>query len=64
MALINDLKRLVARSKLFVHQEKLGKNRVEGKRDRVKIGQGGTLDPLADGVLGSFALHGIHVPIT
>ncbi|KIL69817.1 hypothetical protein M378DRAFT_157055 [Amanita muscaria Koide BX008] len=51
MALINDLKKLVAKSRLFVPEDKLGKDQKRGKRDAVKIGQGGTLDPLADGVL-------------
>ncbi|KAJ7063375.1 pseudouridylate synthase 4 [Mycena amicta] len=55
MAVINDLKKLVARSKLFVDEEKLEQSKgkrvsLRGKND-VKIGQGGTLDPLADGVL-------------
>ncbi|KAF8636588.1 hypothetical protein AX17_003399 [Amanita inopinata Kibby_2008] len=56
MSVVNDLKRLIARSKLFLHEDKLVKDRqASGKgkrgRDPVKIGQGGTLDPLADGVL-------------
>lgn len=61
MSVINDVKQLVAGSRLFVEAEKLedrrakGSNKVsrKGKRARegVKIGQGGTLDPLADGVL-------------
>ena len=56
MAVINDVKLLVARSKLFVDADKLEKSKgkkvsLRGKND-VKIGQGGTLDPLADGVLG------------
>jgi hypothetical protein len=33
-------------------KQKWKDRRGAGKRDRVKIGQGGTLDPLADGVLG------------
>jgi tRNA pseudouridine55 synthase len=60
MSVINDIKRLVNDSRLFVEAEKLGqkgnvsKAGKRGKRirDAVKIGQGGTLDPLADGVLG------------
>ncbi|KAJ8517556.1 hypothetical protein ONZ45_g5258 [Pleurotus djamor] len=56
MSIINDIKELVARSKLFVDAEKLksvSKTKKIGRRgkDIVKIGQGGTLDPLADGVL-------------
>ncbi|KAF7294867.1 Dihydrodipicolinate synthetase [Mycena indigotica] len=55
MAVINDLKNLVARSKIFVAEDQLEKSKGKkiskrGKND-VKIGQGGTLDPLADGVL-------------
>ncbi|KDR81681.1 hypothetical protein GALMADRAFT_58695 [Galerina marginata CBS 339.88] len=59
MSVVNDLQQLVARSKLFVESEKLEKikgkklDRRRGKsgREAIKIGQGGTLDPLADGVL-------------
>ena len=74
MAVVNDIKKLVSASRLFVDEklakenaEKLytrredkdeGKNKGKGKRRRgreveAKIGQGGTLDPLADGVLGT-----------
>ncbi|KAH9009693.1 pseudouridine synthase [Lactarius hengduanensis] len=53
MHVVNQLKKLVNDSRLFVHKEKLektaGKRRT--RKDNVKIGQGGTLDPLADGVL-------------
>ena len=61
MSIINDIQQLVARSKLFVDAEKLEKTKGKkvdrgrrGKqaREAIKIGQGGTLDPLADGVLG------------
>ena len=61
MSVINDIKQLVANSRLFVDAEKLEEKKRQGKskkgsrrrraRDTVKIGQGGTLDPLADGVL-------------
>jgi len=61
MSVINDIKQLVASSRLFVEAEKLGDIKRKGKnkgfqkgkraREAVKIGQGGTLDPLADGVL-------------
>jgi tRNA pseudouridine55 synthase len=62
MSVVNDIKYLVARSRLFVHADKLKEHKAKtnkvplrdrGKRPReaVKIGQGGTLDPLADGVL-------------
>ena len=58
MSVINDVKKLVASSRLFVPESVLAKQSTQkkgkGKRgsDAVKIGQGGTLDPLADGVLG------------
>lgn len=58
MSVVNDIKALVTNSRLFVEESKL-KSLDKGKRkkgrfsrDTVKIGQGGTLDPLADGVLG------------
>lgn len=61
MSVINDIKQLVASSRLFVEAEKLAEQKASGKvkisrrgkrgREPVKIGQGGTLDPLADGVL-------------
>jgi len=59
MSIVNDIQQLVARSRLFVDAGKLEKmkgkklDRRRGKagREAVKIGQGGTLDPLADGVL-------------
>lgn len=58
MAIINDVKNLINTSSLFVEQEKLaahkeGKNerpkrrKWKSNRDMAKIGQGGTLDPLA-----------------
>ncbi|KAJ6596975.1 pseudouridine synthase [Mycena vulgaris] len=55
MAVINDVKVLATRSKLFVDADKLEKGtgkkpKWRGRTD-IKIGQGGTLDPLADGVL-------------
>jgi tRNA pseudouridine55 synthase len=62
MSIVNDLQRLVARSRLFVDAEKLEKfkgskadhgRRGKHAREAIKIGQGGTLDPLADGVLGA-----------
>ena len=76
MAVINDVKRLVNSSRLFVdadtakeNAEKLSSTSSRGEQQRgkwsrgrgkrrggrgteAKIGQGGTLDPLADGVLG------------
>ncbi|KAJ6502471.1 pseudouridylate synthase 4 [Mycena sanguinolenta] len=55
MSVINDVKLLVSRSKLFVDAEKLeSKKKINVRRPKagdLKIGQGGTLDPLADGVL-------------
>lgn len=59
MTVVNDIKKLLTASRLFVEAEKLKKQIAKGKQKRgrfskdvVKIGQGGTLDPLADGVLG------------
>ncbi|KAI8998646.1 pseudouridylate synthase 4 [Trametes punicea] len=57
MSLVNDIKQLVANSPVFVEESKLvqkakqPRKRSKYRRDAVKIGQGGTLDPLADGVL-------------
>ncbi|THH33941.1 hypothetical protein EUX98_g209 [Antrodiella citrinella] len=61
MTVINEIKPLIARSRLFVEEEKLKKANSQQRgrgsrhkkygREAVKIGQGGTLDPLADGVL-------------
>ena len=59
MTLINSIKELVSESSLFVDETKqkagAGKRSRRGKygKETVKIGQGGTLDPLADGVLGN-----------
>ncbi|KAI0934272.1 hypothetical protein AcW1_005855 [Taiwanofungus camphoratus] len=56
MSILENMKPLIANSRLFTEANKLkkekGKTR-KGKHTRyaVKIGQGGTLDPLADGVL-------------
>jgi tRNA pseudouridine55 synthase len=59
MSVLTDIKKLVGRSRLFVEPEKLAKpdqpkrhSKRRSRLDPVKIGQGGTLDPLADGVLG------------
>jgi len=53
MHVVDQLKKLVCNSRLFVNEEKLGKTagKKRARRDNVKVGQGGTLDPLADGVL-------------
>ncbi len=60
MSVVNDIQAVVQNSKLFVEASKLeqtagkkskGRKRFKGN---VKIGQGGTLDPLADGVLGEY----------
>jgi len=69
MAIVNDIKGLVSSSRLFMPTDVAAKNSAPGPRkDKgkgrrkerkgldAKIGQGGTLDPLADGVLGEFAL--------
>jgi tRNA pseudouridine55 synthase len=61
MSIVNDLQKLITRSRLFVDADKLellspsrGKKKAQMHRRKgtVKVGQGGTLDPLADGVLG------------
>ena len=76
MAVINDIKRLVSSSRLFMDEdtakenaERLASGSGRGEQQRgkwsrgrgrrkgghsmeAKMGQGGTLDPLADGVLG------------
>lgn len=58
MAVVNEVKLLLSRSQLFVDSEKLEKTRSDkpklrrkARKGGIKIGQGGTLDPLADGVL-------------
>jgi len=67
MAVINDIKNLINTSPLFVDQEKLaaqkeGKNgkqkrrKWKSNRDLAKIGQGGTLDPLAGELIKSLRL--------
>jgi tRNA pseudouridine55 synthase len=57
MRLIDSITPLLLDSKLFYDPERM--RPVEGKKRKrnlthlgLKIGQGGTLDPLADGVLG------------
>jgi tRNA pseudouridine55 synthase len=54
MLLLEHLKHLFNASPLFIDpNEKKGGGKKKGKgHGGVKIGQGGTLDPLADGVLG------------
>jgi tRNA pseudouridine55 synthase len=60
MAVVETIKQLVCQSRLFVEESKLagkgGKKRKHKHRDMIKIGQGGTLDPLADGVLGVYGV--------
>ncbi|KAI0046156.1 hypothetical protein FA95DRAFT_1416287 [Auriscalpium vulgare] len=65
MHIVNQVKTLVEKSRLFVEASKLEEAHKSGKKQSrrarkrggaaVKIGQGGTLDPLADGVLGQCA---------
>jgi tRNA U55 pseudouridine synthase TruB len=54
MDVVDKLKKLVCHSRLFVDEEKLKKKggKKRARKGNVKVGQGGTLDPLADGVLG------------
>ncbi|KII88408.1 hypothetical protein PLICRDRAFT_111280 [Plicaturopsis crispa FD-325 SS-3] len=58
MSVITDIKQLVSNSRLFMEADKLEQQKGKktkpprGKRAQpIKMGQGGTLDPLADGVL-------------
>ena len=57
MQLLNSLQPLFAASSLFAKQPEAveqggkGSRKRKWKAERVKMGQGGTLDPLADGVL-------------
>ncbi|THU88419.1 pseudouridine synthase [Dendrothele bispora CBS 962.96] len=58
MSLLNRMQPLLSKSKLFVDPEKVeqAKNAPKSRKRRkrggdVKLGQGGTLDPLADGVI-------------
>ena len=60
MHVVNEIKTLLTKSRLFVEEQKLKKHQAKGKQKKnrfakevIKIGQGGTLDPLADGVLGN-----------
>ena len=58
MRCLDSIVPLLLDSKLFYDPEKVKFHSFKGKRKRnvtdkgLKIGQGGTLDPLADGVLG------------
>ncbi len=59
MSVLTEIKKLAGKSRLFVEEVKLGKpdqskkhSKKRSRLDSVKIGQGGTLDPLANGVLG------------
>ena len=61
MNIVNEIKKLLTASRVFVEANKLAEHKAKGKqkknrfaKDVIKIGQGGTLDPLADGVLGNY----------
>ena len=64
MHVVNEIKTLIHKSKIFMDESKIEdstQKKKGGKRKRreksgLKIGQGGTLDPLADGVLGKCTL--------
>lgn len=65
MSILERMQNLFMDSPLFVEPSTLDKHRGMKKRPKqrkggnsVKIGQGGTLDPLADGVLGRWDGHG------
>lgn len=70
MAVIDDIKHLLQNSRLFVDASTIEINKTgkkaksKGRREKntLKIGQGGTLDPLADGVLGEHLWHMIFIP--
>jgi tRNA U55 pseudouridine synthase TruB len=54
MSVVNDIKNLINDSKLFIEADKLTKaknmdnrRKKRSNKDMAKIGQGGTLDPLA-----------------
>lgn len=68
MKLLDSLKHLFAESTLFQEKGRTNpvaqKNTKSGKRGPVKIGQGGTLDPLADGVLGEVASSPLPLDVT
>lgn len=59
MKLLNDLSELLGTSDNFLprtsenEQNQRGRKRKRGGKEKVKLGQGGTLDPLASGVLGT-----------
>jgi tRNA pseudouridine55 synthase len=59
MSVVNDIKFLASNSRLFADPSKPYRtnkgNKGKKNHDSVKIGQGGTLDPLADGVLGDIS---------
>lgn len=60
------MQELLVKSRLFVEPEKLAKSKGKAPKGRqarqiIKVGQGGTLDPLADGVLGKFVSTDVHV---
>lgn len=61
MSVVEAIQARLATSKMFVAGEKLETARtkkLKGRkvRELLKVGQGGTLDPLADGVLGEYVL--------
>ena len=63
MHILDSISPLLVDSRLFYDPEKMKFHSFKGKRKRnttdkgIKIGQGGTLDPLADGVLGEACLY-------
>lgn len=66
MRVLDDLTLLMLDSKLFEDQEKIRHHQHNNKKKRnttgqgLKVGQGGTLDPLADGVLGEPSSFGLR----
>ncbi|EJU05570.1 pseudouridine synthase, partial [Dacryopinax primogenitus] len=58
MTMLDGIKPLISQSRIFSHPSTIEASQKKGKKHRfrhrpggIKIGQGGTLDPLADGVL-------------
>ena len=66
MRVIDLITSLLLESRLFDDPEKVRQPTQKAKKKKnkthmgLKIGQGGTLDPLADGVLGNLTLYSIH----
>lgn len=65
MSVVNDIKDLINKSSLFIEASKLEQSKAKNEKkkkwsnkDMAKIGQGGTLDPLAGEFLYNIYAHG------